>query len=713
MGRFTVIPLTPARPSFFAKALVLLAFTASVSLVAQTVPTALEPFESTGPIPAEFLQPVVQTYQEHLARHADLSSEQAEFYLMNAYQVQQLLSSGKVLFEDDASLYVQQVADQILRNRPDLRKDLRFFTVKSPELNAFSTNQGLILVNLGLLAHLQHEAQLAFILCHEISHYLRQHPLDIYLQGLENNDGLPVVLGGEQAARLRTRYTQEKELEADRLGWELFLEAGYDPAAGLEAFDLLLRAGQPFHDRPFDLKWLSISEIGFPATYDLANREEDQPLLSQERPSTHPEPAKRREILLALMDLQRPEPGRYTFLDRQAFLQVRDRARMEVIRMQLMNREYEQALYHTWCMEEELAGAPELQRTKAVALYALAKYATAGKFWDVHQAYSLVEGKAKALHYLLEQLQPEELSAIALHHTWKIHRAYPDDDALRLMCRDLMELLSQQYIESLDAEDSTLDIGQAIFFPAMLEMMQDSAFAKDIGSIMIRRRQMQDLLLTPLLREQPAPEPDLHLIGLHMGLDKVVWVDPFYQVHRTKDRAAGQLIESDEKEAMLTTLLDSFSLDIGLAYNLLSSHSLDSNDLMQFKALSLLQSWVEERTMHEKIDLISPVHQEVKELAIQYGTPYFVWVGCLAQQSRRKGKAIMATAGLLLPPLLPYSVWYLLTPRSETLIYVMVWNVETGTYEVVFPRTIQLKDRSDVIRAAVYDLVLQLQQPGP
>ena len=711
MGRITVFPLAPLLP--FVTMLVILASGIPVSAFSQSVPPALPPFESAGQIPAEFLQPISQTFQEHLARHADLSSEQAEFYLMNAYHVQQLLSSGKVMFQDDASLFVQQVADQILRNRPDLRKDLRFFTVRSPELNAFSTNHGLILVNLGLLAHLQHEAQLAFILCHEISHYLRQHPLDIYLQGLENKDRLPAVLGGEQAARLSTRYTQEKELEADRLGWELFLEAGYDPAAGLEAFDLLLRAGQPFFDRPFDMKWLSVSEVGFPDSYYLSNQEDPQPAMAQGHHSTHPEPAKRRDILLALMDLQRPEPGRYTFLDRQTFLQVRDRARMEVIRMQLMNREYEQALFHTWCMEEEFPGAPELRRTKALALYSLAKYANAGKFWDVHQAYSLVEGEAKNLHFLLEQLQPEELSAIALHHTWKIHRAYPDDEALRLMCRDLMELLSQQYIESLDADDSTLDIGQAIFFPAMLEMMQDSAFAKDIGSVMIRRRQMQDLMLTPLLREQPKPEPDLHLVGLNMGLEKVVWVDPFYQVHRAQDRPAAQLIESDEKEAMLTTLLDSFSLSLGLDCNLLSSHNLSSHDLAHFKALSLLQTWVEERTMHEKIDLISPLHLEVKQLASQYGTPYFVWVGCLAQQSPRKGKAIMATAGLLLPPLLPYSVWYLLTPRSETLLYVMVWNVEAGTYEVVFPRTIQMKDRPDVIRAAVFDLVLQIQHPGP
>lgn len=239
------------------------------SLVAQ-VPVAYPGFQPEGEIPQEFLRSVDETYQHSLANQTDFSSEQADFYLQNAYQVQQLLSSGKVLFNDDATLYLNMLASQILRNRPELQTSLRFFAVKAPEVNAFATNDGLVLVNIGLLAHVEHEAQLAFILCHEISHYLHQHPLDIYLKGLDQStSAASATPPGESQAALSTRYTREKELEADRLGWELFLEAGYDPKAGLDAFDLVQKAGQAYGNDIFDLSWLNVSTLSFPESYRL------------------------------------------------------------------------------------------------------------------------------------------------------------------------------------------------------------------------------------------------------------------------------------------------------------------------------------------------------------------------------------------------------------------------------------------------------------
>ena len=124
-------------------------------------------FQAEGDIPPEFLLSVRQSYQKHLSEQGDLSDNQATFYLQNAYQVHQLLYSGKVLFNDEASQYIGKIADQILKHRSEIRKSLRFFAVASPEINAFATNDGIVLVNIGLLAQVKQEAQLAFILCHQ------------------------------------------------------------------------------------------------------------------------------------------------------------------------------------------------------------------------------------------------------------------------------------------------------------------------------------------------------------------------------------------------------------------------------------------------------------------------------------------------------------------------------------------------------------------
>jgi len=72
--------------------------------------------------------------------------------------------SGRVLFGDPVSEYVNTVADKLLENEPELRSKLRFYCLKSNVTNAFATNQGMIFVTLGLIAQLENEAQLAQVL---------------------------------------------------------------------------------------------------------------------------------------------------------------------------------------------------------------------------------------------------------------------------------------------------------------------------------------------------------------------------------------------------------------------------------------------------------------------------------------------------------------------------------------------------------------------
>ena len=681
------------------------------SLRAQ-IPQTVSPFESTGPLPSEITRSVQEAYEEMLSRQTDFSDEQAEFHVQNAYQVHQLLSSGKVLFNDEATLYVNMVANQILRDRPVLRGSLRFFAVRSPDINAFATNDGLVLVNIGLLAHVEEEAQLAFILCHEISHYLHQHPLDIYLNGLETAYSTPTAgIPGEQETGLSTRYTREKELEADRLGWELFLEAGYDPAAGLRAFELVSKAGSAFGEEPFDPDWLRVASVPFPELYQLDSLESPSVNQTEIRPATHPDPENRRQILEDFIRLQEPQPGVTAWVHQVDLENLRLRSQYEVVRLQILNRSYEQALYHIFCLQRQHGEDPELEKWKAVALYSLASYANDGKFWDVHEDYLFVPGEQQRMNFLIEQLSPEELTAIALHHVWPIHREYPEDQTLRMMSRELMESLGDQYLAKLDQEEETIVVEQAIFFPAMLEMMQDSVFAADIGKIMIRNKQLQDLAQTPMMRpSSPETPPTLDLVGLRLGLEKVVWVDPFYQVIRYQDEQPLSLLESEEKETNFTGLISEFSDQMQVDFEMYSMHEFESEDIEAFRQMALLQSWIQERSRHGDLSLVSPIHHEIEMLAAELGTPYFVWVGCIVQEEKRKGKGIMTTAGILLPPLLPYSIWYLVTPKPQTLMYCIVYNATTGDYEVIYPHMIGMRDRPDVIRSATYDLLNQLSQ---
>lgn len=91
---------------------------------------------------------------------------------------------------------------------------------------------GRIVITSGFLDCMQYEAELAFVLAHEMGHVLGQHAekeLELV--------GTPEGIRDAQARRLRC------ELEADREGLLLMARAGYDPRVGL-------RFWQRFNSRP-------------------------------------------------------------------------------------------------------------------------------------------------------------------------------------------------------------------------------------------------------------------------------------------------------------------------------------------------------------------------------------------------------------------------------------------------------------------------------
>ena len=54
---------------------------------------------------------------------------------------------------------------------------LRVYIVDDPSSNAMTAPNGMVIVWTGLLLRSQNEAELAFVLGHEITHYLKRHSL--------------------------------------------------------------------------------------------------------------------------------------------------------------------------------------------------------------------------------------------------------------------------------------------------------------------------------------------------------------------------------------------------------------------------------------------------------------------------------------------------------------------------------------------------------
>jgi beta-barrel assembly-enhancing protease len=119
--------------------------------------------------------------------------------------------------------------------------------LNAPHLNAFALPNGSVYINAGLLARLQNEAQLATVLAHEGVHFVNRHS---YQQSERVKNaatlglvvgmlGVPII-GDIVALSSMTGFSQEHETEADRIGYQHLVQAGYSATEAPRTFEHLI-----------------------------------------------------------------------------------------------------------------------------------------------------------------------------------------------------------------------------------------------------------------------------------------------------------------------------------------------------------------------------------------------------------------------------------------------------------------------------------------
>ncbi|MDD5365501.1 MAG: M48 family metalloprotease [Gallionellaceae bacterium] len=159
---------------------------------------------------------------------------------------QAFIKPGHVYPDPALNLYLQTVLDRLF---PEFVGALRVQAANDSGLNAFALPQGAIFVNMGLLARLENEAQLATILAHEGSHFTHRHAYQNNqkaksLSGFARTAGIltggvGALLGDLAANSSMSGYSQDLEREADLQGFRRMAQAGYDVRESVKAFELL------------------------------------------------------------------------------------------------------------------------------------------------------------------------------------------------------------------------------------------------------------------------------------------------------------------------------------------------------------------------------------------------------------------------------------------------------------------------------------------
>ena len=132
-----------------------------------------------------------------------------------------------------AENYLNDILQKLLPDSIKQDQKMHVYLLRDPSLNAYSSYDGSIYFNVGLLADVENEAAIALILGHEMAHYLKRHLLKSYISAVETNK--------YSKAELATlaHVNQKLELEADDIGYELTNKAGYNLASGYNVFNLI------------------------------------------------------------------------------------------------------------------------------------------------------------------------------------------------------------------------------------------------------------------------------------------------------------------------------------------------------------------------------------------------------------------------------------------------------------------------------------------
>jgi predicted Zn-dependent protease len=141
--------------------------------------------------------------------------------------------SGQIYDDRRATAYLQGVMDRLY---PEFKGKVQVHIYDSTQLNAFALPNGSIYFNIGLLARIENEAQLAAVLAHEAAHFVERHSFRQRVSA-KNVSGIP--FSNLAAISSISGFSRDLEREADQKGYERLVKSGYNPHEAHKVFQTL------------------------------------------------------------------------------------------------------------------------------------------------------------------------------------------------------------------------------------------------------------------------------------------------------------------------------------------------------------------------------------------------------------------------------------------------------------------------------------------
>ncbi|CAN5872503.1 hypothetical protein BH11BAC7_BH11BAC7_33190 [soil metagenome] len=738
-----------------------------------------KPARANGPLPQEFLISTAEKAAKDnekidQAQDQKMRDAQVEFYLQTNYSVDQMRFSGEVLVNDTFSIYINRVADSLLlRQDPELRKKLKFYILRSPTVNAFTTDQGAIFVTIGLLTRLKNESELAFVIAHEVIHYKRNHVLTGYVEGVKAREGIGQYdqTTFENRFLKRHRYSRAYESQADEEGFELLLNSNYDPHASMAAFDILALADAPFSDTLFKKSFFESDYFIFPSKFYVdtikkikpADEDEDDDL------ATHPSVYKRRKVIVRKFGkLGADTTGSKYLVSETMFWRIKEMARFEEIAEHTAVGEFNEAIYSNYAEQEVYPDNHYLSRELIRAMYG--SVIKKNRLYDYTDLSSLFEslfsasyednskpvGEQGRLKAFVNKTDATGWNVAALKYAWKAHTLFPEDKDITGWTTGLFRELAVKneipMTEFQKTDSALVAIGNKAFADTTIakKIKKDSPVArfqagidhldrdsldhfkywqfafidemKDSGFVQMYRIAqayadsigISDSLWYEKSNKEQKKIKDARKEGYSgpQGILNIVAVNPIYVSYDATGGAEDVDVESSlEGHDILVADMKQSASQLGMKLQILDASNMDTGTVTRFNDLVTVNEWFDQRQDYGDNQILPYPQEDMKALAAKYGTNYFMWSAYQTYKAKRGG-TVLRILSLVAVPLAPHILYRLFTPKEDVYYTVIIYDVVSG--KPLFVQRTQMTNQkaTDSRRKLhVFDLMRTLSTP--
>lgn len=734
------------------------------SMLAQQ-PTNYYPLNSRGKLPTDITIPSSIKYKNEIAsifksnENIRLKRNRKNYSLEANFVLDWIMRSGLVLINDIVSNYLNQIAQKVLEKEDEsLRSKVKVYVLKSPEVNAFATERGNIFVTLGLLSKLQNEAQIAFILAHEIIHVRESHNVDMFIetQNLERlNEREQAEIGSKFNKNFLKKclYSRELEIEADSAGAILFLKTDYDHTVIANVFDVLKFSNIPFSDEDFDY---SLFEGG---AYFLPNVIKDYAVVEPEGEDenedhaghSHPNIGTRKGKMEKILP-QTPIFSKSEYLvSEETFKKVVKIAQYEIPMLELHRGNLPNALYTAGILLKEDMSNAYLRKCVAKGLYLQAKHKNSGR--HPQDQTEKVEGASQSIYHMFEILSKEELNALALRYIWKLSMDLPNDSEVMTLKSDIVfetynsvgtlnEFEHKEVTQDTSTNDSLSVENKAKGKPMRFntqkindkESVQKNTFVQSEPTKKRRRVRAKTNISSDKgygeywrhaldefkgenlsasfedarnekesrknyrleLRENA---PKLKKRGYTLGLDKIVVFNPSYVNIVSRSKVYIDYFKTEKGDLRQRDYILSAAKAAKLDVIILDVNDLKEDEVDKFNDIMYINEWYLEQLDYENLSNTPGLNQSKIDTIIQkYGTKYFLWMGSFAMD---------------IPPTdseVAFSPFSLFRIHRRILYYSALYDITTGlSYPLghVFFRT---KAQNNFVKAFLFDTFHQIKK---